>query len=154
LTQTRTIREALQALIERHGSELPPSVQASCADLMNQIKQWDNSEFSKVLAMLMAGSGKIAPASAVNAHEIAESLRTKLLDNAAFSLALEDVANSRATTKAVLADVFKLLYRRSRGVRTTMSRDELLRLIQSERDILLRHGTLEALTLPAVKVAE
>jgi hypothetical protein len=77
-----------------------------------------------------------------------------LLDNAAFSLALEDVANSRATTKAVLADVFKLLYRRSRGVRTTMSRDELLRLIQSERDILLRHGTLEALTLPAVKVAE
>jgi hypothetical protein len=85
------------------------------------------------------------PKPSPTAVEISEDLRGALNDDKRFRDKMAELASSKPVTKAILADVYKLLYRRQGGLRSSASREEVLQLITDERSVLRRHGTLSAL---------
>lgn len=138
-------RRALQSLLERFGKELCEEERRACLRLVNQISPLDPVELEEVAALLQTVTPEAASTSPNDPARIAQELRGLLQNDAAFAQRARELATQRGVTKAVLAEVYRRLYRRQGGVRPTAAKGELIQLLIDERNILKRHGTLEAL---------
>lgn len=89
----------------------------------------------------LMGQPKKTPVTATAFDEMAAlaKLRKALNDDDAFHNEMVALAKQRGATKPALTRVFYALFDRTRGVPSKATRGELLRLIEDERNILVRN---------------
>lgn len=88
-------------------------------------------------APLLPGTGEKPPPP--DPRNIVLDLQQKFSDDQAFAEAMRGLAKQRSVTRALLVQVFYSLFDRKRGVPAKATRPEVLRLIESERNILVRN---------------
>lgn len=81
---------------------------------------------------------RLPPAPPPTVGEVVEVLETAFDDDKAFEKKLEEFASIKGVTKPMLKEVFKTLFDRTGGVSSKATRDELVRLIGDERNIIVR----------------
>lgn len=146
MTKTKEVRLAINGLLRESRPPISASQRQALAELQEILKSFDPRPFGEVLEMLSAAAPVRQPKAKIDLADTVQSLRTVLMDDARFARAVADLGANRSATKAFLAEVYLALFQRSRGVRATAPREEIIQLILDERNILRRHGTLEALT--------
>lgn len=146
MPSVRDARLALKGLVDLHGHELGAD-RTVCLRFLKAITSLDEVDVREVSALLNALTPSTADASTQDEPAlIAAELRGLLHDGPAFSQRVRELATQRSVTKAMLAEAYRRLYRRQGGVRATAPKAELVQLLIDERNILQRHGTLQALT--------
>lgn len=141
--QVRDFRLRLEEALKRS----PDLVDAEIHALVKILADLDDMDFGALLRLLRpnpkrAGHAAVSNSSkraAVDPNEIVARLRAKLLDDDAFAAELDLLHEDRGVTKQVLTQVFMTLFDRTRGIPKRATRDELLRLISDERNILVRN---------------
>jgi hypothetical protein len=78
-------------------------------------------------------------AAKVNVNEIVSRLKSSMPNDDAFHRVIDALNSQKAVTKPVLTQVFYALFNRTKGVPSKASRADLLRLIEDERNILVRN---------------
>ncbi|MEQ1709709.1 MAG: hypothetical protein ABL864_15400 [Terricaulis sp.] len=76
---------------------------------------------------------------AANPQEIISRLKSALPNDDAFHGAMSNLAAQKSATKPILTQVFHELFDRTQGVPKKATRAELLRLIEDERNIIVRN---------------
>ncbi|HCK85302.1 MAG TPA: hypothetical protein DHW63_12525 [Hyphomonadaceae bacterium] len=78
----------------------------------------------------------------VEVDEIVSRLKSALPSDDAFHRVMDGLAHKKSVTKPLLTRVFYALFDRSEGVPKRATRSELLRLIEDERNILVRNDKM------------
>lgn len=96
-------------------------------------------DFFKRLLGKQKMPGTSATKVAVNPIDIVNKLRPAFSNDEAFHREMDNIGANKAVTKPVLTKVFYALFDRTRGVPSKATRSDLLRLIEDERNILVRN---------------
>lgn len=153
MNEVENFSAGLQRLLSEHGEELPAQQRDLLLRVLNRIRTVDSSTVTKALRMLGLIEGPTR--ARLDIDSAVEVLRAALRDDQQFRTELARLSARREATKASLVAIYKQLYRRTSGVRSSISREEILQLISDERNILKRHGTLDALArTPSETAAE
>lgn len=86
--------------------------------------------------------------------EIVSRLKSAMPNDDAFHGAMNSLAGQRSVTKPVLARVYSDLFQRKQGVPKKATRSDLLRLIEDERNIVVRNQKMGQLLGQRVVPAE
>lgn len=95
-----------------------------------------------------------ARAPAVDTDLLVQQLRSALSDDDLFHDELQKLGAQRSVTKSILTQIYYVLFNRSRGVPSKSTRADLLRLIEDERNKLVRDGKMRELLIGRAVPAE
>lgn len=114
-------------------------------ELVGILAQFDAMSIDDFFARLMgrkeeAVKPKLRPP--VEVDEIVSRLKSALPSDDAFHRVMDGLAHKKSVTKPLLTRVFYALFDRSEGVPKRATRSELLRLIEDERNILVRNDKM------------
>lgn len=135
--KVRDLRLRLEAIAR--SSVVPPGDAVN--DLLEILANLDDMNIEDFLRRLR-GEPKTATRPAVVAadpKEIVSRLKSALPNDDAFHGAMNKLAAQKSATKPVLTQVFHDLFERTQGVPKKATRAELLRLIEDERNIVVRN---------------
>lgn len=135
MKKVRDFRVILQSAIDRSDSD------AELRKFLRNLADFDDMNIEDFFRRLRGEAGPAATAQAplASVPEIVSRLKSAMPDDSAFHREIGGLARRKAVTKPLLTQVFYSLFERTQGVPKKITRAELLRLIEDERNIIVRN---------------
>lgn len=154
MIKTKEVRTFLVSMLEGASGEATPQQAEAANGLLAILKRHDSRPFEEVLEMLAIAKPVRSQSPKLDLAVEVAFLRRVLLDDAKFLQAVRALQANRSVTKLFLMKLYSALFQRTGGLRASASREEIVQVILDERNVLRRHGTLEALTRVETVAAE
>lgn len=136
MKKVRDLRVGIEQAMDHSGSST--QIQSFLVSL-TEFDDMDLVDFFRRLRGERTRPARRPVASKVNVGEIVSRLQSAMPNDEAFHRAIDSLNKQKAVTKPVLTQVFYALFNRTKGVPSKATRADLLRLIEDERNILVRN---------------
>lgn len=137
-TKVRDLRARLIALFEHGGAPMDPTVN-ELLEILATLDDMNLEAFFRRLRGNVPKGTQPSSTAKVDVPQIVSRLKSAMPNDDAFHRAMDALAHQKGVTKLVLTQVFHELFGRTQGVPKKATRAELLRLIEDERNIVVRN---------------
>ncbi len=137
--RVRDLRERIDALRALEGAQREDALLRQFSEILADLDSMSIETFFQRLLGKEQKSAITQPKPPFDQRAAVAKLRQTFRDDDAFHRAMTEIERQRSATKPVLTKIFYELFDRTRGVPSKATRAELLRLIEDERNILVRN---------------